>query len=164
MQAHVLEDVLMDMQMLSMVKPYQKLSVCDNRFALESFNTTATEHQDGVPPEETPKESYFTSLRRFFGNQNRRNVLQKLRQRVTELENYVLNDLVQEQWIKRQLRRLHPLALQGIRNLQVTYREDSQTYVHLDVIAQRMANLFDTDVYSTNTTITSPASDTRSTL
>lgn len=168
----------MDMKILAMVKPYQKLSVYDNRLALEGFcgerhdvtNAAVVGEVDdgsssgsvgggggGVTDPHAPQDPTSTwsavtnGLWRFFGNQKRRNVLQKLRQRVTEFENYVRNDLVREEWVRRELAEVHPRAVRGVHNLQLTYQSDSQTYVHLDVIARRLQSVFENFVISPQT-------------
>ena len=152
MECHLFEDVLMDLKIIAMVQPYQKISVVDNRFALESFygNSTNENVNDAnndfcvVSVEHSSSTWYkFTNgVFRMFSGQKRKHVLHKLRQRVTELENYLRNDLVKENWIKQELKDLHLPVIRGLKNLQTTYKSDSQTYVHLDVIATRMESIF----------------------
>jgi len=150
MESHLFEDVLMDLKIISMVKPNQKISVVDNRFSLESFygnnNENVTENNDFcIVSVEHSSSSWYNITNgffRMFTGQKRKNVLHKLRQRVTELENYLRNDLVKEVWIKKELKDLQSPVIRGLRNLQITYKNDSQTYVHLDVIATRLESIF----------------------
>lgn len=159
MESHLFEDVLMDLKIISMVNPYQKVSVVDNRFSLETFtghmNTKNGQTSDDSTSShssviETPTgvstSSWYATLTnglyRMLSGQKRKNVLHKLRQRVTELENYLRNDLVREPWIKKELKDLHQPVIKGLRNLQLTYSSDSQTYVHLDVLATRLESIF----------------------
>lgn len=154
MESHLFEDVLMDLKIISMVKPNQKVSVVDNRFSLESFYHEESVTSNGVdedshittPPGDNAQGWWYTNITsgiyRMFSGQKRKHVLLKLRQRVTELENYLRNDLVRESWIKQELKDLHHPVIKGLRSLQVTYKSDSQTYVHLDVIATRLESIF----------------------
>ena len=82
------------------------------------------------------------AIRRYFGNQTRRTVLSKIRQRVCELENYVNNKLIKEEWIHNEFVRLKEGVKEGLVNLQQTYKDDSQTFVTLDIIVKRVDNMF----------------------
>ena len=78
---------------------------------------------------------------RYFGNQTRRTVLSKIRQRVCELENYINNGLIKEAWIQNEFKELKAAIKTGLQNLQETYHNDSQTFVTLDIIVKRLENL-----------------------
>ena len=106
-----------------MLKPNQKLYIADNRLALEK------------------ETGYLPALWRYLGNQTRRTVLSKIRQRVCELENYVNNGLIKEEWIQNEFRSLKKSITEGLAHLQDTYCKDSQTFVSIDIIIRRVENL-----------------------
>lgn len=122
---HTLEEILMDFKIVSMLQPSQKLYVNDNRLALD---TSKASHM-------IPK------IWRYLGNHTRRNVLHKIRQRVTELENYMKNDLIPEPWISEEFKQIKEKLIQGLKHMQTTYETDSQTVVYIDVIIKRVENL-----------------------
>lgn len=119
-----LEEILMDLKIVSMVQPHQKLTVENNRLALDGHANT-----------------YWRALWRYLGHQTRHNVVHKIRQRVGELESYVVHDLVREAWMMREIRALRGGVIRGLRQLQETYEDDSQLFVHLDLIAKRLEHL-----------------------
>ena len=120
-----LEEILMDLKIVSMLQPNQKLYINNNRLALDT----------------SPMSSWTTKIWRYFGNQTRRNVLHKIRQRIGELENYINNKLIQENWIEDEFKSLKPNILQGLQNMQSTYESDSQTVVCIDILSKRIENL-----------------------
>ena len=123
MDSQPIEEILADVKIIALLQPKQKLYIADNRLALE-------------------KESgYLPALWRYLGNQTRRTVLSKIRQRVCELENYINNDLIKEPWIQSEFKSIKDSVIQGLGNLQDTYQEDSQTYVSIDIIIKRIVNL-----------------------
>lgn len=124
MDSQPIEEILADMKIISLVQPNQKLYIADNRLALEQ------------------ECGYLHAIRRYFGNQTRRTVLSKIRQRVCELENYVNNKLIKEEWIHNEFVRLKDGVKEGLMNLQQTYKDDSQTFVTLDIIVKRVDNMF----------------------
>ena len=123
MDSQPIEEILADVKIIAMVQPNQKLYITDNRLALQR------------------EQGYFPSIWRYLGNQTRRTVLSKIRQRVCELENYVNNKLIKEEWILKEFAELKPGIIEGLTNLQETYVSDSQTYVSLDIILKRVSNL-----------------------
>lgn len=123
MDSQPIEEILADMKIITLVKPNQKLYIADNRLALER------------------ETGYMHAIRRYLGNQTRRTVLSKIRQRVCELENYVTNNLIKEEWIQNEFVSLKEAVVQGLSNLQETYHDDSQTYVTLDIIIKRVENM-----------------------
>ena len=123
MDSQPIEEILADVKIIALLQPKQKLYIADNRLALE-------------------KESgYLPALWRYLGNQTRRTVLSKIRQRVCELENYINNDLIKEPWIQSEFKSIKDSVIQGLGNLQETYQDDSQTYVSIDIIIKRIVNL-----------------------
>lgn len=123
MDSQPIEEILADVKIIALLHPKQKLYIADNRLALE-------------------KESgYLPALWRYLGNQTRRTVLSKIRQRVCELENYINNDLIKEPWIQSEFKSIKDSVIQGLGNLQETYQDDSQTYVSIDIIIKRIVNL-----------------------
>lgn len=123
MDSQPIEEILADIKIISLLQPKQKLYIADNRLALE-------------------KESgYLPAVWRYFGNQTRRTVLSKIRQRVCELENYINNGLIKEAWIQNEFKELKAAIKTGLQNLQETYHNDSQTFVTLDIIVKRLENL-----------------------
>ena len=123
MDSHPIEEILADMKIITLVQPNQKLYIADNRLALER------------------EPGYIHALWRYLGNQTRRTVLSKIRQRVCELENYVTNNLIKEVWIQNEFVSLKQAVVKGLSNLQETYHDDSQTYVTLDIIIKRVESM-----------------------
>jgi hypothetical protein len=123
MDSQPIEEILADIKIISMLKPNQKLYIADNRLALEK------------------ETGYLPALWRYLGNQTRRTVLSKIRQRVCELENYVNNGLIKEEWIQKEFKSLKKSITEGLTHLQETYCEDSQTFVSIDIIIRRVENL-----------------------
>ena len=123
MDSQPIEEILADVKIIALLQPKQKLYIADNRLALEK------------------EAGYLPALWRYLGNQTRRTVLSKIRQRVCELENYINNDLIKEPWIQSEFKSIKDSVIQGLSNLQETYQEDSQTYVSIDIIIKRIVNL-----------------------
>jgi hypothetical protein len=83
--------------------------------------------------------SYLSPIKRWLNNSNRRNVVQRIRQRVEELEaHFVKNDFNDLFWIKDEILKIIDDVKQGLINLQDTYNGDSQVKANLDLLIARL--------------------------
>ena len=85
------------------------------------------------------KPEYWTSAYRFFKRIDRWDTLQKIQDTVSSaeiMENH--NDGVDQERIENALK----LSVHGLRNLQLTYKEDTLFYQSIEVLLERIANRY----------------------
>jgi len=115
-----LQDIWIDLKIISMLEPARKLYIYEDSLALEPI-------------------SYLSPIKRWLNNSNRRNVVQRIRQRVEELEaHFVKNDFNDLFWIKDEILKIIDDVKQGLINLQDTYNGDSQVKANLDLLIARL--------------------------
>jgi hypothetical protein len=102
-----------------MLEPNRKLYLHDNNLALEAV-------------------SVFLPIKRYLSNSNRRNVTQRIKQRILELENLFTQNIIKEEWIKNEISKIIDPVKIGLSNLQDTYLDDSQIRAHLDLFIARL--------------------------
>lgn len=113
------QDILVDLKIISMLEPNRKLYLHDDNLALEAV-------------------SLFLPIKRYLSNSNRRNVTQRIKQRIIELENLFTQNVLKEEWIKNEISKIIEPVKIGLKNLQDTYSEDSQIRAHLDLFIARL--------------------------
>lgn len=115
-----LQDIWIDLKIISMLEPARKLYIYEDSLALEPI-------------------SYLSPIKRWLNNSNRRNVVQRIRQRVEELEaHFVKNDFNNLFWIKDEILKILDSVKQGLLNLQETYNGDSQVKANIDLLIARL--------------------------
>jgi hypothetical protein len=115
-----LQDIWVDLKVISMLESSRKLYICDDSLALEPI-------------------SYFSPIKRWLNNSNRRSVINRIKQRVEELEKYFQNDDFDEVlWIKDEILKILDQVKQGLVNLQETYAGDSQVKANIDLLIARI--------------------------
>lgn len=115
-----LQDIWIDLKIISMLEPARKLYIYEDSLALEPI-------------------SYLSPIKRWLNNSNRRNVVQRIRQRVEELEaQFVKNDFNNLFWIKDEILKILDSVKQGLLNLQETYDGDSQVRANIDLLIARL--------------------------
>jgi len=116
-----LQDVWIDFKIISMIEPSRKLYIHDDVLALEPV-------------------SRLEPIRRWLNSSNRRGVIQRIRQRVEELEHFIkkrdYDDLV---WLKEEIIHLIDPVKTGLSTLQNTYMDDSQVHATLELVIARLA-------------------------
>jgi hypothetical protein len=116
-----LQDVWIDFKIISMIEPNRKLYIHDDVLALEPV-------------------SRLEPIRRWLNSSNRRGVVQRIRQRVEELEHFIkkrdYDDLV---WLKEEIIHLIDPVKTGLSTLQNTYMDDSQVHATLELVIARLA-------------------------
>jgi hypothetical protein len=116
-----LQDVWIDFKIISMIEPNRKLYIHDDVLALEPV-------------------SRLEPIRRWLNSSNRRGVIQRIRQRVEELEHFIkkrdYDDLV---WLKEEIIHLIDPVKNGLSTLQNTYMDDSQVHATLELVIARLA-------------------------
>jgi hypothetical protein len=116
-----LQDVWIDFKIISMIEPNRKLYIHDDVLALEPV-------------------SRLEPIRRWLNSSNRRGVIQRIRQRVEELEHFIkkrdYDDLV---WLKEEIIHLIDPVKTGLSTLQNTYMDDSQVHATLELVIARLA-------------------------
>jgi len=115
-----LQDIWIDLKIISMLEPARKLYIYEDSLALEPV-------------------SYFSPIKRWLNNSNRRNVVQRIRQRVDELKSYfVKNDFNDMVWIKDEIIKILDNVKQGLLNLQETYNGDSQIKASIELLIAQL--------------------------
>lgn len=115
-----LQDIWVDLKVISMLESSRKLYICDDSLALEPI-------------------SYFSPIKRWLNNSNRRSVINRIKQRVEELEKHFQNDDFDEVlWIKDEILKILDQVKQGLVNLQETYTGDSQVKANIDLLIARL--------------------------
>jgi hypothetical protein len=114
-----LQDIWVDLKVISMLESSRKLFICDDNLALEPI-------------------SYFQPIKRWLNNSNRRNVINRIKQRVDELEKHFQNDDFDILWIKDEILKMLDQVKNGLVNLQETYAGDSQMKANIDLLIARL--------------------------
>jgi len=117
-----IQNVLIDLKIVSMVGPNGKLKLINGVLALDT-------------------NSYFSSIRRFLSNTNRHSISYRIQQRILDLERLFEEEHVKDDWIKSEiLKMIEPLKT-GLMNLKETYTTDSQMSANFDIMVARVNNL-----------------------
>ena len=115
-----LQDVWIDFKIISMIEPNRKLYIHDDVLALEPV-------------------SRLEPIRRWLNSSNRRGVIQRIRQRVEELEHFIkkrdYDDLL---WLKEEIIHLIDPVKTGLSTLQNTYMDDSQVHATIELVIARL--------------------------
>jgi hypothetical protein len=115
-----LQDVWIDFKIISMIEPNRKLYIHDDVLALEPV-------------------SLLQPVKRWLSSSNRRSVIQRMKQRVEELESYVKKrDYDDKYWLKEEIIKLIDPVKNGLINLQNTYLDDSQVHANIELIIARL--------------------------
>nr|QOI90643.1 hypothetical protein HWQ62_00512 [Pyramimonas orientalis virus] len=117
-----INDMLLDLKILSMVQPDGKLYLINGVLALEPV-------------------SIFQPIRRYWSNNNRQTVSLRLKQRIMELEMLLLDKQIKHDWILREIENLIEPVKTGIGNLQETYSTDSQIKATFALFVSRLSNI-----------------------
>jgi hypothetical protein len=117
-----INDLLIDLKILSMVQPSGKLYLINGVLALEPV-------------------SIFQPIRRYWSNNNRQTVSLRLKQRITELEIILLEKQIKHEWIVTEIENLIEPVKTGIENLQETYLTDSQIHATFALFIARLNNI-----------------------
>lgn len=116
------QKVLIDLKIVGLVQSKGRLRMANDALAVE------------IP-------SVFTPIKRYWLNDNRHAVCQRIKQRLVELELLLSQRHIEDPWIVEEVAKLLDPLKQGINNLKETYSRDSQVCVHLDLITSRINNL-----------------------
>lgn len=117
-----IQELLIDLKIISMVEPSGKLYMQGGNLALEPV-------------------SLWQPVRRYLSNSNRNIVSQKIKQRIVELETLLKDKQIKQDWILREIYiMLEPLK-NGLCNLQQTYVNDSQIQAAFSLFLARLENI-----------------------
>ena len=122
-QANTIQNILVDLKVVSMVEPTGKLCVHNGVLLVESF-------------------SILTPIKRYLSNNNRYTICRKIKYRIIELETLFLHNHIKEQWIKDEITRLIEPLKNGIMNLRENYSSDSQMCANFDLMISRIKLYF----------------------
>jgi hypothetical protein len=115
-----LQDVWIDFKIISMIEPNRKLYIHDDVLALEPV-------------------SVLQPIKRWLSGSNRRGVVQRIRQRVEELEHCIKKrDYEDVFWLKEEIIKMIDSVKNGLSTLQNTYTEDSQVNASLELVVARL--------------------------
>jgi hypothetical protein len=117
-----INDLLLDLKILSMVQPSGKVYLINGVLALEPI-------------------SIFQPIRRYWSNNNRLTVSLRLKQRIMELEMLLLEKQIKQEWIISEIKNLIEPVKTGIANLQDTYSTDSQINATFALFIARLTNI-----------------------
>ena len=121
-----LNEMLVDLKIISMVPVDGKLYMCNGSLALEPV-------------------SILQPVRRYLSNSNRHIVSMKIKQRIMELERFLSDQTqIKEEWILFVIEELIDPVKVGISNLQSTYSTDSQILAAFELYLARLANIYNT--------------------
>lgn len=117
-----IQELLIDLKIISMVEPDGKLYMHDGNLALEPV-------------------SMWQSLRRYLSNSNRSVVSQRIKQRIQELETLLKDNQIKHPWVLREIFAILNPVKNGLCNLQQTYSNDSQIQAIFSLFLARMYNI-----------------------
>ena len=117
-----IQELLIDLKIISMVDPQGKLYMHGGNLALEPV-------------------SLWQPVRRYLSNSNRGIVSQKIKQRIIELETLLKDQQIKQKWIMRELFVLLEPVKNGLSNLQQTYVHDSQINALFSLFLARLENI-----------------------
>lgn len=117
-----IQELLIDLKIISMVEPQGKLYMHGGNLALEPV-------------------SLWQPVRRYLSNSNRGIVSQKIKQRIIELETLLKDQQIKQKWIMRELFVLLEPVKNGLSNLQQTYCNDSQINALFSLFLARLENI-----------------------
>lgn len=117
-----IQELLIDLKIISMVEPNGKLYMQGGNLALEPV-------------------SLWQPIRRYLSNSNRNIVSQKIKQRIVELETLLKDKQIKQDWILRELYIMFEPLKNGLCNLQQTYVHDSQIQATFSLFLARLDNI-----------------------
>lgn len=117
-----IQELLIDLKIISMVEPQGKLYMHGGNLALEPV-------------------SLWQPVRRYLSNSNRGIVSQKIKQRIIELETLLKDQQIKQKWIMHELFVLLEPVKNGLSNLQQTYIQDSQINALFSLFLARLENI-----------------------
>lgn len=117
-----IQELLIDLKIISMVEPSGKLYMHGGNLALEPI-------------------SIWQPLRRYLSNSNRSVVSQKIKQRILELENLLRENQINHPWVLREIFVILESVKNGLGNLQQTYCNDSQIQAMFSLFIARLENI-----------------------
>ena len=117
-----INDLLVDLKIISMVPPGGKLYLINGVLALEPV-------------------SIFQPIRRYWSNNNKQTVSHRLKQRIMELETLLLEKQIKHEWVLTEIENLIDTVKTGIENLQDTYSTDSQIKATFALFISRLNNI-----------------------
>jgi len=117
-----IQELLIDLKIMSMVEPNGKLYMQGGNLALEPV-------------------SIWQPVRRYLSNSNRTIVSHKIKQRIVELENLLKDNQIKQDWILQELFVMIEPLKNGLANLQNTYSSDSQIQAMFSLFLARLDNI-----------------------
>ena len=117
-----IQELLIDLKIISMVEPNGKLYMHDGNLALEPV-------------------SIWQPIRRYLSNSNRSVVSQKIKQRIQELEALLKDNQIKHPWVLREIFVVLDPVKNGLCNLQQTYSNDSQIQAIFSLFLARLDNI-----------------------
>ena len=117
-----IQELLIDLKIMSMVEPNVKLYMQGGNLALEPV-------------------SIWQPVRRYLSNSNRTIVSHKIKQRIVELENLLKDNQIKQDWILQELFVMIEPLKSGLANLQNTYSSDSQIQAMFSLFLARLDNI-----------------------
>lgn len=117
-----IQNVLVDLKIVSMVEPKGKLYLFNGVLAVET-------------------NSVWVPIKRYMYNSNRYAVCQRIKQRIMELETLFVNNHIADGWIREEVSKVVEPVKNGIANLKETYANDSQICANLDLMISRLNNV-----------------------
>ena len=117
-----IEDLLVDIKILTMIGPNGKLYIHNGIFALEPM-------------------SIFAPIKRYLYNINRYTICLRIKHRISELENLLKHNHIKDEWVKHEMCKMMGPLKQGISNLQETYIQDSQINATLDLVISNINHI-----------------------
>lgn len=117
-----IQELLIDLKIISMVEPNGKLYMHDGNLALEPV-------------------SIWQPIRRYLSNSNRSVVSQKIKQRIQELEALLKDNQIKHPWVLREIFVVLDPVKNGLCNLQQTYLNDSQIQAIFSIFLARLDNI-----------------------
>lgn len=117
-----IQNVLIDLKIVTLVEPKGKLYLLNGTLAVES-------------------KSFWMPLKRFINSSNRYTICQRIKQRILELETLFMQNHINDGWIRDEISKLIEPVKNGLSNLKETYASDSQMCVNLDLMTSRLNNI-----------------------
>ena len=120
-----IQNVIVDLKIVSMVEPNGKLYLYNGVLALEPL-------------------TFWVSFKRYLLNSNRYTISQRIKQRLLELETLFAQKHIKDDWIRDEIIKIVEPVKNGLSNLKETYASDSQMCVNFDLMIARMNHIAST--------------------
>lgn len=119
---NTIRNIILDLKIITLVEPNGRLYLSKDTLAVE-------------------RNLFYTSVKRFIMGDSRSIVIDRIKQRISELNYLLKNNHIIEGWLILELKALIEPLKNGLTNIKMTYNDDSQTCATIDIIISQIINM-----------------------